>query len=176
NYQYKIRAVSSTGRSEYNPSGANTGIVVETVVDTEPPSAPTELTAELYGVQRFRLTWKPSTDNTRIREYIIYYGEDSVVTGSPDTTFILSELALNQDYEITVKAVDLSRNIGPASNVAKASTYFTGLYYEHTTGSWEDLDSVDWTWAEFTGQVPSFTLSPKTQEDYYNFSFDGYLL
>ena len=123
-----------------------------------------------------KLTWKPSTDNTRIREYHIYYNGDSVFTGSADTTFVLTNLALNTKYDITVRGVDLSKNYSAASNIAKASTYYSGLYYEHTTGSWTQLDSIDWTWAEFTGHVSGFTLAPKTQEDYYNFSFDGYLL
>src|SRR5690606_19458157 len=100
----------------------------------------------------------------------------SVATASADTTFLLKNLAVNTNYEFTVKGVDLSRNFSPASNVAKGTTYFSGLYFEHSTGSWTDLDSVDWTWAEFTGKVSHFTLSPKTQEDYYNFTFDGYLL
>ena len=174
-YQYKIRAVSNTGRSDYFPSAAD-GIVVETVVDTEAPAAPIELKASSAGVEKVRLRWKPSTDNTRIREYVIYYNGQSVATASADTTYVLTGLAPNTNYEITVKGVDLSRNFSVASNTAKASTFFSGLYYEHTTGSWTDLDSIDWTWAEMTGKVSEITLAPKTQEDYYNFSFDGYLL
>ena len=175
-YQYKIRAVSKTGRSKYNPEAANTGIVVETIVDTEPPKAPAELKVKQRGVQKFLLTWKPAADNTRIREYMIVYNGESVSTGTADTTFLLTNLSVNTNYEFSVKAVDLSKNVGPASNVVKASTYFGGLFYEHTTGSWEQLDSIDWSWAEYTGKVSEFTLSRKTQEDYYNFTFDGYLL
>lgn len=175
-YQYKIRAVSNTGRSEYLPAGPTEGLVVETVVDTQAPAAPIDLKATGAGIQNVRLTWKPSTDNTRIREYHIYYNGDSVFTGSADTTFVLTDLALNTNYEFTVRGVDLSKNYSAASNIAKASTYYSGLYYEHTTGSWSQLDSIDWTWAEFTGHVSGFTLAAKTQEDYYNFSFDGYLL
>ena len=175
-YQYKIRAVGSAGRSDYVPAAAGEGLVVETVVDTERPKAPIELKVANAGVEKFRLNWKPSTDNTRIREYYVYYNGDSVATGSADTTFLLTNLVVNTNYEITVKGADLSRNLSPASNTVKASTYFSGLHYEHTTGSWINLDSVDWTWAEVTGRVSAFTLSPKTQDDYYNFSFDGYLL
>jgi len=75
-----------------------------------------------------------------------------------------------------VKGKDLSSNLSAASNTVEVSTFFGGLYYEHTTGLWTDIDSVDWSWAEFTGRVYSFTLSPKTQDDYFNFSFDGFLL
>lgn len=174
-YQYKIRAVSNTGRSLYTPSDVNAGLVVETVVDAERPAAPTELQAKAHGVQAFRLWWKPSTDNTRIREYYVYYDGDSVSTASADTTFLLNGLPLNKRFEITVKGMDLSRNLSDASNSVPVSTYFSGLYYEHTTGSWTDIDSINWAWSEYNGTVKEFTLSPKTQDDYYNFSFDGFI-
>lgn len=175
-YQYKIRAVSSTGRSEYTPAPANEGVVVETVVDTEPPGAPSDLIANQRGVQRIVLTWKPSTDNTRIREYVIEYDGQAVATGSADTTFLLTDLPLNKRFELTVKGKDLSGNLSEPSNAVSIDTYFGGLYYEHTTGLWTDLDSIDWSWAEFKGKVWSFTLSPKTQDDYFNMSFDGFIL
>ncbi len=174
-YQYKIRAVSNTGRSNYVPGPVNEGIVVETVVDSEPPQAPADLKATMRGVQKVFLTWKPSKDNTRIREYYIRYNEDSIATGSADTTFVLSGLAANKVYEIRVRGVDLSRNVSPASEAVRISTWLSGLYYEHTTGSWTDLDSIDWSWAEFRGIVQTFTLKPKTQDDYFNFKFEGYL-
>ena len=175
-YEYKIRAVSGAGRSEYTPADPAAGLVVQTVLDTEAPTAPTELTAADWGVGEIRLSWEPSSDNTRIREYYIYYNNDSVSTGSSDTTFVLTNLPPNVKYDIHVKAVDLSRNLSSVSNTVEMSTFFSGLYYEHTTGSWISIDSVDWSWSEFRGTVASFTLSPKTQDDYYNFSFDGYLL
>ncbi len=175
-YQYKIRAVGASGRSEYNPADANTGIEVKTVIDKEAPSAPAELKASSKGVQKIFLSWKPATDNTRIREYWVYFNGDSVSTTKTDTTFLLSDLPLNTDFKIRVKSMDLSRNLSAASNEVKASTFFSGLYYTHTTGAWTRLDSVDWDLIEFSGKVSQFTLKPKTQEDYYNFTFDGFLL
>jgi hypothetical protein len=59
--------------------------------------------------------------------------------------------------------------------MVKANTYVGGLFYEHSTGSWTSLDSVDWSHAEFTGRVNEFTLKPKTQDDYFNFRFDGFI-
>ena len=174
-YRYKIRAVNSTARSEYNPSAAGEGLAVETAVDSEAPTAPLELSAVPEGIQQVFLSWRPATDNTRIREYYVFFNGNSVSTGSADTTFLLAGLDLNTHYEITVKGMDLSRNMSPPSNTKEISTYFSGLYYEHTTGSWSDLDSVDWTWSEFDGVVRAFTLSPKTQDDYYNFTFDGFI-
>lgn len=174
-YQYKIRAVSSTGRSNYVPAPVDEGVVVETVVDTELPAAPAELKATMTGVQKIALTWRSSTDNTRIREYMIRFNDDSVATGSPDTAFVLSGLAANRMYEISVRGVDISRNLSPPTDAVRMSTWLSGLYYEHTTGSWTDLDSINWSWSEFHGMVQQFTLKPKTQDDYFNFKFEGYL-
>lgn len=175
-YQYKIRAVSDAGRSAYTPSDANTGLVVETIVDEEPPAAPIDLRARVRGVMKVELSWKPSADNTKIREYYVYYGDKTVATGSADTTFMLTDVPLNQRLEITVKGMDLSRNLSAPSNAVEVSTYVSGLFYEHTTGSWPQIDSVNWLWSEYNGMVRHFTLAPKTQDDYYNFSFDGFLL
>jgi hypothetical protein len=174
-YFYKIRAVSSTARSEYVPAPENDALAVQTAVDNELPTAPAALKAQVKGVQSFLLSWKPSNDNTRIRQYYIYLNDDSVVTPTPDTSFMLTNVPLNKNYEIAVRGVDLSGNPSTPSNIVKVTTYFSGLYYEHSTGTWTDLDSIDWTLAEFTGTVRTFTLAPKTQDDYFNFRFDGFL-
>jgi hypothetical protein len=173
-YQYKIRAVSNTGRSDYIPSGAN-GITVETIEDNEEPTVPTSLKIKNTGVGEVTLTWSPATDNTRIREYVIIVGDETIHTNSADTTFVLTDLPINQEYSVSVYAVDLSRNEGGASDPVSVSTYVSGLFYRHTTGSWTSLDSIDWSWAEFTGTIGTFSLAPKTQDDYYNLSFEGFI-
>ncbi len=172
-YQYKIRGVSNTGRSQYTPSTES--LIVDTGADTEAPSAPQNLTATMVGIQKFRLSWSPATDNSVLEQYYIEDGTNSIPTGSLDTTFYLTDLALNDIYTLTVKAADLSGNLSEPSNSFKVSTYVAGLFYEHSTGLTEDLDLIDWSTPEFTGLVETFTLSPKTQEDYFNFRFDGFL-
>ena len=173
-YFYKIRAISNMTRSHYLP-GAEDEIVVNTPVDLEAPTVPIDLTATQTGVNAIRLSWKPSKDNAGIGKYVITYSGDSAMTQSADTAFTLNDLALNSDYSFTVKAVDLSGNVSPKSNVAQANTYMTGLYYEHSTGVWEGIAAVDWSVKEFSGKVNDFTLAPRTQQDFFNFFFDGYL-
>jgi hypothetical protein len=98
------------------------------------------------------------------------------LTGNNKTSFTISGLTLNTTYNFTIKAEDLGGNLSSSSNTATANTYVNGLYYEHSTGSWTDLDNINWTApAEFTGKVTTFTIAPRTQEDYFNFEFDGYL-
>lgn len=122
-----------------------------------------------------KLKWKPATDNTGILKYLIAFGADSVMTTSADTAFVLTDLDVNQVYSFTVRAIDLAGNYGPRSSAREGSTYVAGLYYEHSTGVTESLDTIDWSTPEFTGVVQQFTLTPKTQDDFFNFRFDGFI-
>ncbi|HTJ50291.1 MAG TPA: fibronectin type III domain-containing protein [Cyclobacteriaceae bacterium] len=174
-YNYKIRGVNNTGRSDYTPLASNQYLVLTTTADTVVPTAPANLVATNTGIKTVTLTWQPATDNTGIRRYQIYYGSQVSTTTSNQTTIKLTGLDLNTTYTFTVKAEDLGGNLSSASNSASASTFVTGLYYEHSTGAWGSLDLIDWSNAEFSGTVPNFTLTPRTQEDYFNFKFEGYL-
>jgi chitodextrinase len=171
-YQYKIRAVSNTGRSNYTPEA--TGLELATGADKEAPSAPQNLAVIPIGVKKIKITWRPSTDNIGVKDYSVYFGTDSTTT--TDTTFVLSNLELNKQFTFKVKARDVAGNFSAPSSEKQGNTFVSGLYYEHSTGVTFDLDSIDWTHPEFTGMVQSFSLKPKTQEDYFNFRFDGYVL
>jgi hypothetical protein len=81
----------------------------------------------------------------------------------------------NKDYAFQVTAVDQSGNISEGSNTALANTFLKGLYYQHSTGAWENIEMIDWSVAEYYGTVNDFILTPKTQEDFFNFMFDGFL-
>jgi hypothetical protein len=172
-YEYKIRAVSASGRSNYSPSAFSLSVV--TTTDTQKPTAPIQLSGAAVGVSKIKLAWKPSTDNGEIKDYIVRYNADSVVTNSTDTTFVLKNVPINENLNISVRSRDFAGNLSPVSNTIQASTYTAGLYYEHSTGATEDLDTINWDIAEFTGKVSKVTLSPKTQEDYFNFLFDGFI-
>ena len=174
-HHYKIRAVSDRGRSVYEPERDSNAITVRTPEDKERPTAPTNLTASQAGVNSIRLNWSSSDDNASIHNYIIIYAGDSLHTTTADTTFLVTGLNLNTDYAFQVSAVDQSGNISAGSNNALANTFLKGLYYQHSTGAWESIELIDWSVAEFTGVVDDFTLAPKTQEDFFNFMFDGFL-
>jgi hypothetical protein len=127
------------------------------------------------GVKKIQLTWKHSTDNTGIKDYIIYYNSDSLSTNTTDTTFLFKDLPLNSSYTFKVRARDLAGNRSAASESKQGNTFVSGLYYEHSTGIWQNLDSIDWSNPEYTGMVQAFSLKPKVQEEYFNFRFDGYI-
>jgi chitodextrinase len=173
-YQYKVRAVSTTGRSVYTPNDGT--VELTSGVDQTPPTAPQGLVVIPFAVSKMRLSWVASTDNSAVKNYMIYYGTDSVATTGIDTTYVINGLPVNQIFHFTVRAVDVAGNYSAPSNSRQASTYMSGLFYQHSTGAVETLDSIDWSTPEFTGMIQTFSLSPKTQDDYFNFRFDGYLL
>lgn len=177
-YEYKIRAVNNQGRSRYAPDdNVSTNLVVTTQNDTEAPTAPKNLKVVRNTTSSISLSWTASTDNNgSIKHYVVYYGSQSQVTPSSETSYTLTGLPINTSYSITVKAVDHAGLFSSASNQVTGSTSVTGLWYGHSTGSWQDLDQItNWDAPEFTGWVPNFTLAPRTQDEYFNFEFTGYL-
>jgi lysophospholipase L1-like esterase/predicted esterase len=180
-YHYKIRAVNNEGRSDYFPGNAQENInhnrVVTTPSEDEIPTPPSDLYASTVAINTIRLTWRPSQDESGIRQYYIHYDGDSVATGSSDTTFTLSGLASNAVFNFTVKGEDAGGNISFPSNPSNANTYASGLYYKHSTGAWSNMSQMAATWVapEFTGWVSTFTLQERTQEDFFNFEFQGFL-
>ncbi len=173
-YEYRVRGVGPNIRSNYAPSNT-TALSITTANDTHAPTAPAKLSATLTGVSRVKLSWPPSTDDSGIKDYMVNFGSDSVATGDPDTVFVLTNAPLNQTLRFTVRARDLSNNRSAASPSVDVNTSMAGLFYEHSTGAFTSLDSVNWNHAEFTGRVLEFTLAPKTQEEYFNFKFDGFV-
>jgi fibronectin type 3 domain-containing protein/predicted esterase len=181
-YYYKIRGVNNEGRSDYAPANGTTGatsLIITTTTDTQIPTPPQNLVATVIGINKIALTWGASTDDSGIKDYYVYYNTDSVLVGSAATTFTLdnSRLVLNTYYNFTVRAVDLYGNLSSKSNQVSANTFVDGLYYEHSTGAWTDINTIPFLTAvpEFTGHVPNITLAPRTQDDFFNFRFYGYL-
>jgi hypothetical protein len=179
-YEYKLRAINDSGRSNYAPSdNINTNYKITTTGDPVPPHAPQDLKIVSNTLNTITFSWKGAEDNTGIRQYYVYYNNSSVATGSAGTTYTLAGLTPNSVYSVYIKAVDLGGNFSPASNQVNANTYVLALSYKHSTGAFLNLRDTaitpTWNHPEFTGTVKNFTLAPRTQEDFFNFEFRGYL-
>lgn len=173
-YQYKIRAINESGRSDYAPASSQT-VVLTTLSDMVSPSAPSNLMISPVGLNAMKLSWMPSFDDSGIKQYHVYYGNEVVKTGNSQTSFILKDLPVNHTIKFSVRAEDFGANMSDPSDSVTISTFYSGLYYEHSTGAWTDLDVIDWSKPEFKGTVSNFSLSPRTQDDYFYLKFDGYL-
>ncbi len=89
--------------------------------DTQPPTAPANLTATAASSSQINLTWSASTDNVGVTGYRILRGGTQVGT-STGTSYSDTGLAANTPYSYVVQAVDAAGNVSPNSNTATATT------------------------------------------------------
>lgn len=124
-YTFSVRAKDAAN----NVSAASNSLAVTTspnVVDTTPPTAPLNLVSTQVTSSSIALGWNSSTDNIGVTGYVVYYGSNSVNVTTTSAT--INNLASNTNYTFTVKAVDGSGNLSPASNALTVKTLpFNGV-------------------------------------------------
>ncbi|NDI35062.1 glycosyl hydrolase [Chengkuizengella sediminis] len=110
-YQYEV---GSGGTTDPEPP-------VEPEVDTEAPTAPTNLNFTAKGETTVDLTWTASTDNVGVIGYDVY--KDGVFEGNTvDTSYNVAGLIENTNYTFTVVAKDAAGNESATSNGLQVTT------------------------------------------------------
>ncbi len=145
-YTFTVKAKDAAG----NVSAASAPVNVTTgapVVDTEPPTAPNNLTAPTVTTSSVSLSWTASTDNIGVAGYDIYNG--TTLAGSSNTTFYtVTGLTANTSYTFTVKAKDAAGNVSTASNALTVTTLPQNSTQYEIIGyfpSWAAYDSPSFT-------------------------------
>ncbi|WP_460637700.1 putative Ig domain-containing protein, partial [Larkinella harenae] len=94
--------------------------------DTQPPSAPTGLTASNITQTSIQLNWNASSDNVGVTGYDVYQNgnkiNSNIITA---TTFAVTGLTPNTTYSFAVVARDAAMNTSGNSNTATAKTLET---------------------------------------------------
>lgn len=128
-YRYRVRARDAAG----NWSSYTTPVSATTPApppDTEPPTAPTSLTAVAVSSNQINLSWVPSTDNLGVTSY---YVERCAGNGCSDfsllvtlngtiTTYSNTGLSARTRYRYRVQAKDAAGNLSSYSNIGNART------------------------------------------------------
>lgn len=83
--------------------------------DTQPPTAPANLTSPSHTDRTATLSWTASTDNVGVTGYEIYNGA-SLVASVASTTYTVTGLTPGTGYTFSVKAKDAENNVSAASN------------------------------------------------------------
>jgi chitodextrinase len=97
-------------------------------VDTTPPTAPANLTANAASASQISLSWTPSTDNVGVAAYLIERCQGSACSGfaqvgtSTGPAFNDNGLAASTTYSYRVRATDAAGNLSGYSNTATATT------------------------------------------------------
>ena len=89
--------------------------------DTQPPSAPSNLTVTGTTSSSVSLSWSASTDNVGVAGYDVFQGGTLSMTVSA-TTATITGLSPSTTYPFTVKARDAAGNVSTASNSVNATT------------------------------------------------------
>lgn len=99
----------------------NIQLTVGAFVDTQAPTAPTNLTASNITETSLDLTWNASTDNVGVTAYNVFEGSTNLgsVTG---TSSSITGLVAGTSYSFTVVANDAAGNVSPVSNVVNVTT------------------------------------------------------
>jgi chitodextrinase len=113
-----------------NPGAAASNALTFTISppDTQPPTAPSGLTATAAGATQINLSWTASTDNVAVTGYRVERCQGAACTNfvqigtSTGPSFSSTGLLANTRYRFRVRAVDAAVNPSPYSNVAAATT------------------------------------------------------
>ncbi len=124
-YSYRVRATDAAGNlSPYS----NVASATTQNPDTQPPTAPSNLTATAVSSSQINLSWTASTDNVGVTEYLVErcqgagcnnFAQIGTTTG---TTYNDTGLTANTSYSYRVRATDAAGNLSPYSNVSSATT------------------------------------------------------
>jgi IPT/TIG domain/Fibronectin type III domain len=121
-YNYRVSATDTAGST-----GPFSNIATGMTLDTQPPTAPTNLTAAVVGTQ-INLSWAASTDNFGVTGYLVQRCQSSGCTNfaqvgtSTTTTYSDPGLAASTNYSYRVSATDAAGNVSQYSNTASATT------------------------------------------------------
>ena len=112
-YSVGVRAVDAAGNA--SPQ-ATISITTSPCADTQPPTAPGNVTASTRTATSISLTWAPASDNVGVTGYRVYNGANVVQT-TAGTTGIASGLTCGTNYTLAVDAGDASGNSSPKTTV-----------------------------------------------------------
>lgn len=127
---YTLRVTANTSAGGPNLDK----IDVTTTADTQPPTAPTNLTATAVSSSQINLAWTASTDNVGVTGYQVFRGSTQIAT-TTTTSYSNTGLAASTTYSYTVKAFDAANNISGSSNTATATTQPNAGYTLETGGT-----------------------------------------
>ncbi len=88
------------------------------LVDTEAPTAPTNVKVENITENSVDISWEASKDNVEVVAYEIYNGDNLLTVVSDGTCVILNNLEAGVEYNLSIKAVDAAGNKSEAGTVS----------------------------------------------------------
>ena len=144
-YNFYVIAADAAG----NTSPQSNTATGTTLVDTQAPTAPTNLEVTSVGTNSIAIQWNASTDNIGVTSYDIYVNGELMGSTSSTSTNIANLNPLTT-YTIYVVAKDGGNNVSPQSNSVTATTLALGLNcgdekFETIPASSSTYSTYNWT-------------------------------
>jgi chitodextrinase len=123
-YSYRVRATDAAG----NLSSYSNITSATTLGDTQPPTAPSNLTATAPSSSQINLSWTASSDNVGVTGYLVErcqgVGCNNFAQVGTATSIAFNDTGLtaNSSYSYRVRATDSAGNLSSYSNVASTTT------------------------------------------------------
>ncbi|WP_396590113.1 fibronectin type III domain-containing protein [Allomuricauda sp. R78024] len=136
-YAFTVFALDAAG----NTSPVSNTENMNTLADTDSPTAPTNLAAGNTTDTTTDLSWNASTDNIGVTDYEVFQDGNSIGLTGGATTFNVTGLTPSTGYAFTVFALDGAGNTSPVSNTTNINT--SGGATNYTTDN-ANLITVDW--------------------------------
>ena len=124
-YNYRVRA---TDAAQNVSAYSNVATATTPAPDTQPPTAPGNLTANPISGSQITLGWTAATDNVGITAYLVERCQGAActnfaqITSTTSPSYSDTTVLSNAPYNYRVRATDAANNLGPYSNTASATT------------------------------------------------------
>ncbi|MES1258526.1 MAG: PA14 domain-containing protein, partial [Acidobacteriota bacterium] len=120
---YTLTAMGAGGSG-----AAQTIVTVASARDTQPPAAPTLVSAVAKSATEVDLTWLGSTDNVGVTGYqVLRNGSAIASVAASALTYADASVSGGSTYTYSVKAYDAAGNYSPAGNSVQATTPASSL-------------------------------------------------
>jgi chitodextrinase len=123
-HTYAVSAFDAAGNESAPSIPASATTLVS--ADTQPPTAPTNLTATAAGTSQINLAWRASRDNVGVAGYHVFRdGGATPIATLTGTSFSDTGLAAGSTHTYTVAAVDAAGNQSAQSSPPASATTLT---------------------------------------------------
>ncbi len=142
-YSYRVQAVDTSGNLS-----AFSNIATATTVGSQPPTAPTNLTATAASSSQINLSWTASTSRIGLANYVLQRCQGAgcanfaQIATPTATTYTDTGVLPGTSYSYQVEAIDIEGNLSPFSNTASATTPLPATAITYVQGAYSTPQSA----------------------------------
>lgn len=121
-YTFIVIAQDVAGNSSLSSNSVNVLTDALPALDTEAPSAVSNLSASNTSFNGTLLSWSPSSDNVGVTNYQIFQDNNNIGNSGTLTSFTVSGLSSETTYVFSIRAQDSAGNTSSTSNLVTVTT------------------------------------------------------